>query len=444
MLLFLIVASTIALLQPLANTPPINANPPDEHARFLVPWYIYMHGTIPTGFEPEVQIPCYGFSYGLYNTFPYIVQGFTMRLTGLFTDSKLILLYVARFVNVLSGCGMAYIVYLISKELFEKRGLRWVFCFGIMFLPQNLFVHTYVNSDSMCLLATAMIVYAWIKAYREGFSYRNCLWLSGGIIICALSYYNAYGYILSSIFLFLAYFLKRENGKWHYDKVEMIKKGSFISIIVLAGISWWFIRCYILYDGDILGLATREKMAIEFAIEEVNPLTMNTYENMGYSVWEMIKETSFFDGMFTSFVACFGSMSIFTNIWIYRIYKIYFAAGILLCAVLPGPGGEKKKDTGRKTFLHVNMIFCIVLPIILLIYYAYTTDFQNQGRYILPALIPLMYFVTRGFEKMFLLWQNSRIFQICVWALVLFPVFCTLCVTYLNALPAYLQTGVVL
>ena len=40
---FLALALTIALLQPLANTPPLFGNPPDEHARYLIPQY--PHGT---------------------------------------------------------------------------------------------------------------------------------------------------------------------------------------------------------------------------------------------------------------------------------------------------------------------------------------------------------------------------------------------------------------
>ncbi len=33
---FLALALTLALLQPLANTPPLYGNPPDEHARYLI------------------------------------------------------------------------------------------------------------------------------------------------------------------------------------------------------------------------------------------------------------------------------------------------------------------------------------------------------------------------------------------------------------------------
>ena len=104
---FLALALTIALLQPLANTPPLFGNPPDEHARYLIPQFICRYGRIPTGLEEEVRIPAYGFSYALYNVFPYIVQGYIMRFVSLFTESEIALLYTARLVNVTFGLLMA-------------------------------------------------------------------------------------------------------------------------------------------------------------------------------------------------------------------------------------------------------------------------------------------------------------------------------------------------
>ena len=101
MLGFLVMSLSIALFQPLADTPPLHPNPPDEHARYLVAKYICEHGVIPTGFEEEIRIPGYGFSYALYNAFPYIIQGYVMRFVSLFTDSEIALLYTARGVNVL-------------------------------------------------------------------------------------------------------------------------------------------------------------------------------------------------------------------------------------------------------------------------------------------------------------------------------------------------------
>lgn len=452
--LFFLVAASMALFQPLADTPPMFGNPPDEHARYLIPQFICEHGRIPTGFEEEIRIPSYGFSYGLYNVFPYIVQGYFMRFVSLFTQSELLLLYAARFVNVISGTLMAAVVYLLARRVFKDRRFRWLFSFAVMFLPESLFMHTYVNSDSMCLLSTAMMVYALVSAYQEGFTRANSLWLSGGIILCALSYYNAYGYILSSILLFLAYFIRKENGRLTYDWKEMLKKGIFIGVIVLAGISWWFIRSYILYDGDFLGLATREKMAAQYAIDAVNPEALSTYQAKGYTILQMMKEEQFMTGAFITFVAAFGSLSITGNIWMYRAFKLFFIVGLAACVVLrrKGSGQTDRADLsaggtsrGKRLFFHINMIVCMLMPLILLIQYAYTMDFQNQGRYLLPAVIPLMYYAVAGLEKLCALKRVPRwLADAGVAASIAMFVGSTLWMVYYCAFPIYLDTGVVL
>ena len=92
LLAFLILAVTLAACQPLKGM----TAPPDEVCRYLVPQYIYSHGSIPTGLEEEIRIPSYGFSYALYNAFPYIVMGLAMRVTGLFTQAPGALLLTAR------------------------------------------------------------------------------------------------------------------------------------------------------------------------------------------------------------------------------------------------------------------------------------------------------------------------------------------------------------
>lgn len=447
---FLGLALTVALMQPLANTPPLYGNPPDEHARYLIPQFICKYGRIPTGLEEEVRIPAYGFSYALYNVFPYIIQGYVMRFVNLFTESEVALLYTARLVNVTFGLLMAVVVYFIGKKVFRDAGFRWMFCFAVTYLPEGLFLHTYVNTDSCCMLSTAMMVYALVCVYQDGINVRNSLWMSGGIILCALSYYNAYGYIVSCILLFVAFFLqKKENGGYSYDWKRMLKYGCLIAGVVLIGISWWFIRSYIVLDGDLLGLKTREKMAIQYAIESVNPLTMKTYQAMGYSVSEMLKERYTFTGLYHSFVAAFGSMSIFGTIWLYRAYKMFFAAGCLGVVVYLVRYKQRRHITGKEWFFHINMLYCILMPAILTIYYAYTMDYQNQGRYLLPALVPLMYYTVKGIQKL----SEIKIgkLQLPAWLVNAGIAVCFLIIigsavdmVYIRALPVYLETGLVL
>lgn len=443
LLVFFGIAATIAFLQPHVDTPPLFGNPPDEVHRYLIPRFICRYGRLPNGFDPEVRIPSYGISYAFYTMLPYIIQGFVMRFVNLFTGSEAVLLYTARMVNVCFGTAMAAVVYAIGNRLFTDRRFKWLFCLLVMFLPQSLFIHTYVNTDSLCLFSTAVMVYALVRAYQEGFHKKVCIILAVGIIICALSYYNAYGYILSSILLFLFYFIcKGKNGKPAYHGKEMLKAGILIAVIVMVGISWYFIRNAILYDGDFLGIESMKKCGEMYATAETGSPYTHSYQQRGVSIWQMLSETDFFAGMFMSFVGAWGSVSIVGNIWMYRFYKAVLVVGVVGFFLLRNKKTGDSFTKGREIFFHINLIFCAVMPLVLCIYYAYSMDFQNQGRYVMPGIIPVMYFVTKGLDKLsdqkwVPLWVRST----GVYSAIVLVIGMLFLMTFGYALPVYLQTG---
>lgn len=393
--IYIIIGLSMVYKQPFGN-------PPDEYNRYLIPQYIAEHGTLPNGYEDSIRIHGYGFSYGFQPILPYMLQGYTMRFVQLFTDSEMVLLYTARLVDFCLGLIMAAMVLRLSKLLFTDQRLQYLFSFLVTFLPQSIFVHTYVNTDSCCMLSITIMLYGLIKGLKEHFSYRSCIYLSIGIILCTLSYYNAYGFILSCILLFIAHYISFAANTPRMDVIPFLKKGCFISAIVLLGISWWFIRSYLLYDGDILGLTSRDVCASMYALPEYHPDTRQTFQNQGYSAWEMLTETSFVNLSILSFIGIYGPMTIVTSIWIYRFYKYFFLLVLLACIFLQGKLFQTKKPQQRGwivRFFHGNMIFCILMPAILSFYYSYTTDYQPQGRYILPMLLPFCYYCIRGLQK---------------------------------------------
>ena len=157
--LYLVAALTIALHQPLNDTYPLLQNPPDEHSRYKVPLYICNHGTLPTGYEEELFSGDCRWTYGFYTLLPYMAQGYAMRFVNLFTDSQTALLYTARGVDLLLGLLMARVVLLLAGQWFQDARFRWIFAFLATFLPQGIFVHTYVNTDSCCMLSIALMLY---------------------------------------------------------------------------------------------------------------------------------------------------------------------------------------------------------------------------------------------------------------------------------------------
>lgn len=385
---------------------------PDETGRYSICQYIFRHGSLPHGGDEEIRIPEWGFSYAFQPILPFIIGAGFMKITALFTANEYFYIVAARFVSVLCGLLMAVFVRKISKLIFEDKKCQWIFTLLVCLLPQGMFMCVYVNTDSMALLSSAVILYAWLRGMESGWSYKDCLILSVGIILCALSYYNAYGFILCSIFVFAASFIRKDEGnhRFRIEWKELLKKGGLISGIVLIGIGWWFIRNYVIYDGDFLGLATRKAYGELYAeYEWLKPSNARTYANAGLSVFRMLKDTEYIPLVAKSFVGVFGRMDMMLSNRIYRGFSIIFlcGAGIFLPKVKHDCMLRYSDD--RKKVFGVNMVICIIIPILLCTYYSYAVDFEPQGRYILPMLIPFMFVITKGISKIFGIIKNGKV-----------------------------------
>ena len=177
-------------------------DPPDEVNRFKVVSFICRHGRLPHGADPEVLLDGFGASYAFQPMLTYIIQGFLLRFLKLFTADGQVLLVAARMVNVLFGVLMAYFVRQTARLLWENTYLQWTFTVMTVFLPQNIFLHSYVNTDSMAMLAVSVICYGLLRARRSDYDRKDCVLLAAGIILCAMSYYNAYGIILAAMVVF--------------------------------------------------------------------------------------------------------------------------------------------------------------------------------------------------------------------------------------------------
>lgn len=407
---------------------PLNASP-DEAMRYDIVKYLVKHGTIPDGRDPEIRNQLWGISYAFNPILAYMVMAIPCKIVSLFTESGMVILMVARMVNVVFGTIMAWLTLKIGKYLFKGEE-RWLFTFLVMLLPGCLFVHSYVNNDSMALFATTWIVYTWVRSIKEGWSWKLCVQLAVAISVCGLSYYNAYGYVLCSIFLFGSMVLFSGEKKKTDNVKEMLSKGSVISLIVLALIGWWFIRNGILYHGDILGWNISTEYAEKYALENLKPSHRVTPQNMGMSIKDMILwvpgewQHNWLVTVVVSFIGTFGFLDIFMPYGLSKAYILVFGVGILCTAVcwkqvlyIRETRTEKnivkneeetkitvvtwkKKKWSPWGLFHIAMAVATVIPFGLLLRYAYANDFQAQGRYILPMLVPFMYFVTYGYRAL--------------------------------------------
>lgn len=405
---------------------------PDEAMRYLIPQYIYKYGTLPKGWEEEVRSKIWGISYAFQPYLPYIAAGYLMKFTALFQDSEKALLMTARFVNIVIGMGFYWYVVQIAKKLIHSRIFRLFFLSLLALLPQLLYLFTYVNTDGIAMFSSAMIVFYWIKGMETKWNRASCTGLAVGIGICALSYFNAYGYALCSVLLFVGTMIVfyGKKGKKACAGI-LFKRGIFITVIVCLIALWWFVRAAILFDGDILGMNTSSKYGEIYAQEEYKPSKKLSVQEQGISLSEMLKDEEeggmdWCELTYRSTIGVFGYAKYIMGLDLYEIHKRLFllgAAGIccgLAAGVLHRISGRmsKKQKNGHaagiwevqgKTpvfgtvnfcILQFSLVCCMIIPVVLAIYYSYASDFQPQGRYLMPMILPLMYFTAIGIEQL--------------------------------------------
>ena len=242
------------------------------------------------------------------------------------------------------------------------------------------------------------------------------------------------------------------------DVCKEHKKGLFILVIVCVIALWWFIRNAILYGGDFLGRQASSASAELYARYQYKPSHSKTFQKKGGSMLHMIfYKPSFLehDWLVTvlySFVGAFGYNKIYLSTMIIVPYLCCLLVGLILMrnccqrdfffwnadgtqTALTGKTKRKWSKLGWFTWANV---FALLIPNYLNAYYSYSSDFQPQGRYSMPMLIPLMYFVTKGVqaflkrEKKLQKYEKLFCILVCVaaaalaaftWARIIYPMY---------------------
>ena len=393
---------------------PFNGGP-DEALRYKICQFICRHGTLPVGDEPEILDKLWGISYAFQPYIPFIAGGWLMRLAGIFTTADKALLMAARLPNILLGIAFYWQVLLISRRLFARGIYRKFFVALLVLLPQLLYLFVYVNLDGMALFASAFLIETWLEGMKYRWDRASCTRLGAGVAVCALSYYNAYGYILMSIVLFAVSLgrLYLKKGAAAAFRI-VVRRGLYVSVLALLLAGWWFVRSAILYDGDFLGMKASAACAEKHAQEEYKPSVKQSVKEQGIPLKQMLKN-DLEGGMgwmrvtWWSFIGFFGFLEYPLGADIYEIHKLVFAFGALgmfaegFLTLLSGIRSRKAGKAGfgqeGQFLLRICFLCCMIIPVLLALIYAYTSDYQAQGRYLMPMVVPLMYFTAEGISR---------------------------------------------
>ena len=364
---------------------------PDERMRFSVTRFLFEHGRLPVN-EETIGQP-WGYSYAHRPAmFCNVAGALFMKAASPFTSDSTALLLAARMLGVLCVTGTVYCMLRASRLLF-RAPFHWLAVCLVAMLPQFAYVGSYVNNDSAALFGSSLVLFAWVSAMRGGWNGRRAAALSAGISICALAYYNSYGWILFSLVMFPLTHWAR-NGRRGMIRTGLLVAGG---AVCLSGC--FFLRHLYLY-GDLLGLSTSRRFALQYAAPDFVPGVKKPLCESGCSLWRMLFGMQWLAMTERSFIGCFGHMDHYLPHWCYHAFEAVFGAGAV-GVLWKGAGwirGWRRVGVCRWALLF-SLAGCLAVPVGLSVLYSYATDFQPQGRYCLPALPSAALLAAKGIER---------------------------------------------
>lgn len=381
---------------------------PDEIGHFGIMSYIAQYHKLPVAGDP-LLVKTAGFYskyYGPLPSLPFILGAIGIAVGKLIGSSQLYL--YARFMSVILGIATVYLSYGIAKLLFKRDYfMQLTVPITVLLIPQSTFIFAYANNDSFVIFAMTLCFYLMAKCAFEQWTNKNAIFLGISVGFVLLSKYNAYIIVPLVGLLFIMSFWKNYKEGMKYLSL------SVLSSIFVSG--WWFIRNFLIYKGDILGVKT-------------SYLTSgSSYQGMGWSIYKFLGDTPWIRQTFESTWATFDYMSIRLPQWYYNTIKVILLAsvvGIIIFLIKTFLLRNNKNDNqgtlindDPKPFKIMGLIYglSIILAISLSIWNSYSNDFQPQGKYLFSILIPFVVIFIFGLKSLLIsILPKQKYFVICL------------------------------
>jgi len=377
---------------------------PDECLHFKTAKFFQEEKRLPVAGKDSVTIVkeanCRGTTYIETPFLNYIIAAVFINFKNMVGIERDYL--AARMSSVFFGVIFVSLLYLFLKKIFKNNNfLVYPTLVSTIFIPQVVYIFAYINQEAYSLASSALLLLVsfvfWqiplTKAKEKYF-----LWLGFSLAIHLFSKPNFYLlFLIPLIVLFL---------KFWKEKHFPIKKLLISIVLVLLLSSWFFIRNWILYQ-DLLGVEVYRKLTKDNFVSR-------TFSQAGWSFYDMLFKSKWLEETLSSFYGRFGYMTVEIDPvmqWIFRGFLFLGLVGLIKKA-----SEFRKKELFKEEKLFY-FLFSILIPIniFLSLWNSLYFDFQNQGRYLFPILIPLMVLVNKG---IFGLIKNSESKKITVIAII--------------------------
>lgn len=383
---------------------PYNAAP-DESTHFSTPLYIYQHGRLPVfGRDEETtfdrlqhvsstrsqQVRLVQGTQVTYNSMPYIgyiISAASMKLLSRF-DPRYLTLY-ARVTSILFYALFIYITWLLAGKLFRNHPvLRYLFPWCIATIPQVTFLAAYTNNDMLSLAFSALVIYCWLVLY-DGRTTLPSPILCGAAV--GLLFYAKQNYYILFPLTFAIYCFKSVQITKRIPLAAGWLLKVFATAVALTG--FFIIRNTYLY-GDPVGFEIFQSLVRQlfdppFDVQKVSFLQSVV---LFFPSWFVIS--------FKTSLAAFDWLTLYPPDGIFAVIAV-----VSVVAVFGFFGFAWRSrfwcESSDKLMLYVSLLLLLPFSMLASLWNSYMVNFQPQGRYLFPGLIPSVIILCAGLVLLF-------------------------------------------
>lgn len=362
----------------------------EETMKYKIPMFIFKYGRLPTTFDSATYDHHWGVSYAQSPNGSFIIESIFMKIFSFFGVHDNHLYLVARGVNILFGCIFMFIVYKIAEELLDTAKKQYIFVAVIVFWNLVGHIFSFVYFEGLMLVGIAVVVLYIIKGINTKWGINSCIGIGIGNGIILISYIDGIGYCFATMVAFIATYIFCINKPKKY--IDMIKKGILIILEAFIISGWFYIRNYVLY-GSFLG---KQMLKIKGASTTLSPKVMEArskeqmFQLKGFLTW--VK------GQIVSFSGKTVNVEIKVISILFLIWAIIILA-LFIMGIIRVFRSEWKQYGNDKKIFTIVMLVGIISTFMLDWYYQAFHDYNPFfGRYFLPMIISLVFFILKGLE----------------------------------------------
>lgn len=365
---------------------------PDEPTHFVVVAFELVFRSIPevgvddwgamaTVAVDGVRSPLY--SYAAQPGLSYMISAAAIHFLAGDSDEPA---RYARFPGAL-WCGLFVLVtyFGTTRMIPREPGVALLAASVAAFWPQLTFVFSYISNDGLTALVSAALIASWWAGFRNGWRHRDAL-ITGvlaGLVL--LNKPNGFPVAATAALVMIVSL----SG----TRISKLRRFVLAGVGCVATSGWWYWIAFRRYGWDVFGEARAD------AVRESLGLVWHSGRYFGKSLFATAFEPfprfgeTWFLGTLRTAVGAFGHLTIALPEWAYLLTGIL--TGLAVAGAIFGLSRLRLR-AGREAWIHMITFGLIPAVMALSLYRSWAIDFQAQGRYLFPVMLPFVAMLAYG------------------------------------------------